>query len=96
MNPKYFLQMSFVLILALTKCEFYAWFLYEMVAHFTLRTYDVNKVFFREKKIEFDDSFDVIKCLQQIEMPDLLHLCIVKWATIYYKKPWTHGGLDML
>ena len=26
------------------------WFVYEMVDHFTLRTYDVNKVFFREKK----------------------------------------------
>mgnify|MGYP001340440822 CR=1 FL=1 len=29
---------------------------------------------FREKK-GFDDSFDVTKCLQQIEMPDLLHVC---------------------
>jgi len=29
-----------------------------MVAHFMLRTNDVNKVFFR-KKIGFDDSFDV-------------------------------------
>ena len=46
-----------------------------MVAHFTLRTNDENKVFFREKKIGFDDSFDVTKCLQQIEMPDLLHVC---------------------
>ena len=46
-----------------------------MVAHFMLRTYDVNKAFFEKKKIEFDDSFDVTKCLQQIEMPDLLHVC---------------------
>ena len=45
--------------------------LYYMVAYFTLRTYDVNKVFFR-KKI---GSIDVTKCLQQIEMPDLLHVC---------------------
>ena len=45
-----------------------------MVAHFTLRTYDVDTGFFR-KKIGFDYSFDVTKCLQQIEMPDLLHLC---------------------
>ena len=30
---------------------------------------------FSEKKIGFDDSFDVTKCLQQIEMPDLLHVC---------------------
>ena len=44
-----------------------------MVAHFTLRTYDVNKAI-SEKKIGFDDSFDVTKCLQQIEMPDLLHV----------------------
>ena len=27
------------------------------------------------KKIGFDDSFDVTECLQQIEMPDLLHVC---------------------
>ena len=45
-----------------------------MVAHFILRTYDVNKAFF-QKKIEFDESFNVTKCLQQIEMPDLLHVC---------------------
>ena len=55
-------------------CRPISWFLYEMVAQFTLRTYDVNKVFFRKKKIEFDDSLDVTKCLQQIEMPDLLHV----------------------
>ena len=48
-----------------------------MFAHFMLRTYVVNKIFFREK-IGFDDSFDVTKCLQQIEMPDLLHVC-AKW-----------------
>ena len=45
-----------------------------MVAHFTLRTNDKNKVFFR-KKIGFDDSYDVTKYFQQIEMPDLLHVC---------------------
>ena len=44
-----------------------------MVAHFMLRTYDVNKEI-KKKKIEFDDSLDVTKCLQQIEMPDLLHV----------------------
>ena len=44
-----------------------------MVAHFTLRTYDVNKVFFRRKKNEFDDSFDVTKCLQQIETAICAH-----------------------
>ena len=31
---------------------------------------------FPRKKIEFDGSFDVTKCLQQIEMPDLLHMCV--------------------
>ena len=30
---------------------------------------------FREKNIGFDDSFDVTKCLQQIEIPDVLHMC---------------------
>ena len=39
-----------------------------MVVHFTLRTYDANKVYFR-KEIGFDDSFDVTKYLQ-IELPD--------------------------
>ena len=47
-----------------------------MVAHFMMRMNDENKVFFPEKNIGFDDSFDVTKCLQQIEMPDLLHV----WA----------------
>ena len=47
--------------------------LYQMVAHFTLRKNDENQV--SEKKIGFDNSFDVIKCLQQIEIPDLLHVC---------------------
>ena len=46
-----------------------------MVAYFMLRTYDVKKAFFREKKIEFEDSLDVTKCLQHIEIPDLLHVC---------------------
>ena len=45
-----------------------------MVAHFTLCTNDGNKVFF-PKKNGFDDSFDVAKCLQQIEIPELLHVC---------------------
>ena len=30
---------------------------------------------FWEKKIGFDDSFGLTKCLQQIEIPDLLHKC---------------------
>ena len=45
-----------------------------MVAHFRLRTYDANKVFFREKKIGFDYSFGVTKCLQQIEMSDCVRI----------------------
>ena len=46
-----------------------------MVAHFTLRTYNVYQVFFSEKKIEFDDAFDVTKYIRQIEMPGLLNMC---------------------
>ena len=34
--------------------------------------YNVKKDF--SKKNEFDDSFDITKCLQKIEMPDLLHM----------------------
>ena len=44
---------------------FNPWFLYYMVAHFTMRSHGVNKVFFR-KKIGFDNAFDDIKCLQQV------------------------------
>ena len=40
-----------------------------MAAQNMLRTYDVKWVFL-EKKIVFDDSFDVTKCLQKIEMSD--------------------------
>ena len=43
----------------------------EMVAQNMVRMYDVKKVI-AEKKIEFHDSFHVTKCLQQIEIPDLL------------------------
>ena len=46
-----------------------------MVAQFILRTYDVNKAFFSRKKIGFDHSFDVTKCLHQIEIPDIFHMC---------------------
>ena len=42
-----------------------------MDAHYTLRTNDENRVFFEKKS----DYFDVTKCLQQIEKPDLLHVC---------------------
>ena len=45
-----------------------------MVAHFTMRTYDLKQVF-SEQKIGFDYSFDVIKCLLQIKISDLLHMC---------------------
>ena len=44
-----------------------------MGAQNMVRMYD-EKGFFR-KQIGVDDSFDVAKCLQQIEIPDLLHVC---------------------
>ena len=40
----------------------------------------IQKGLFQEKKIGFADSVDVTKCIQQIEIPDLLHMF---WATIY-------------
>ena len=46
-----------------------------MVAQHMLRTHDVKSVFFERKKMEFDESFDVTKCLQQIEIPDIWHTC---------------------
>ena len=47
-----------------------------MVARNTMRTQKV----FSEKKIGFDHSFDVTKCLHQIEFPDLLHMCADKMS----------------
>jgi len=44
--------------------------------------------FFSDKKIGFDDSFDVTKCLQQIEMPDLLHVCASEMSNLLLWKPW--------
>ena len=46
-----------------------------MVVHFTMRTYDEKTGRSKEKKIGFDCTFDVTKCLQQIEIPVLLHMC---------------------
>ena len=46
-----------------------------MVANFTLRKNYENKVFFRKKKIGFDVSFDITKCLKLIKMHELLHMC---------------------
>ena len=43
-----------------------------MVAQNMFRTYDVKSVF---SLFGFDETLDVIKCFQQIEMPDLIHMC---------------------
>ena len=42
-----------------------------MVEQYMLRVYDVNWVF-SDFFFRIDNSFDVNKCLEQIEMPDLL------------------------
>ena len=47
---------------------------YRVVAQNMLRTYEVKEVF-SEKNTRFDDSFLISKCHQQIEIPDLLHMC---------------------
>ena len=44
-----------------------------MVAQNMLRMYEVKYVF-SEKLFGFGDSFDVTKCLQQFEMPDVWHM----------------------
>ena len=62
-----------------------------MFAHFTLRTNDENKIFFPGKKIGFDDSFDVTKCLQKIEIPDLHHMCALR-----PELPFKYHGRDQL
>ena len=45
-----------------------------MVAQNMLRTYQVKWVFPR-KRLRFDDYFVITKCLQQIEISSLLHMC---------------------
>ena len=45
-----------------------------MVALNMSRTYDVKWVI-SKKRIGFDDFFDVTECLQQIAIPNLLHMC---------------------
>ena len=42
-----------------------------MVAQNILRTYEVKSV----KKFGYDELFDVTQCLEQIEIPDLFHMC---------------------
>ena len=59
---------------ALTSDSLSAWYLYKMVAQNMLRTYVENRIF-SENNFGFDDSFDVTKCLQQIEMSGILHMC---------------------
>ena len=46
-----------------------------LVAYFMMFTCEVKYRLFREKKIGFDNSFDVTKCLQQIKIPGLLPMC---------------------
>ena len=49
-------------------------YLFKMEAKNMLPTYDV-KLVISEKKLGFDDTFNVTKCHQQSEIPDLLHMC---------------------
>ena len=52
------------------------WYLHKIVAQNMLRTYEIKLVFSRKKKkIGFYDYFAVTKCLQHIEIPDLLSMC---------------------
>ena len=45
-----------------------------MVAHFTFARMMKTRSF-SGKKIAFDDYFGGTQCLQQMEIPDLLHIC---------------------
>ena len=54
-----------------------------MVAQIMLRTYKVKNIF-SEKKNGFFDSFDLTKCLQQIEIPNFLHMS----ALFGYRNMW--------
>ena len=67
------------------------WYLYKMVTQNMLLTYKVKRSF-SKKIFEFSDSFVISKCLQQIELNDLLHMCAPcsKLPSIIYKY---HGPL---
>ena len=45
-----------------------------MIAQNMLRTYK-GKLILLKNNFEFDDTFDVTKCLKQIDLPDLFHMC---------------------
>ena len=51
--------------------QMHPWYLYKMIILNMLRTYEI----FSKKKVGFDDSVDVTKCPQLIEIPELLHMC---------------------
>ena len=56
--------------------ESQTWYLNKMVAQNKLRMYDVKYVFSEEITSDLTTlSIDVTICLQQIEMPDLIHMC---------------------
>ena len=46
-----------------------------MVAQNMFCTYNKYNRSFPKKKVGFDDAIDVTKCLQQIEIRDLLNIC---------------------
>ena len=46
-----------------------------MVAQNMLHVYEVKQVFSEKKEIGSDDYVDVTKRIQQIEIPNLLHMC---------------------
>ena len=68
---KFILSIFYNFLLEMVRCMV---LIYKMVAQHILRTYDVKKKSF-PKKIGFNDSFDVNKCFQQIEIPGLLNMC---------------------
>ena len=79
------LDISFKLGLFLQNRMHIIMVLYDMVVHFTLRTYDVNKVFFRkENRVRW-----LFRCKQMpsTDRTAWFTPCVrmVKWAAIYYK-----------
>ena len=52
----------------------FLWYLYKMVAQNILRTFEEKEVC-SETNFGFDGSFDVTKCHQQIEIPELFNMC---------------------
>ena len=74
LNPVIWVEWGFIFFLRLDQvCLLHGFYIWWFLISRCARMMKTRS--FSEKKIGFDDSFDVTKCIRQIEMPDLVHVC---------------------